>query len=120
MVGFPPKEVLPIPGLPKPESLHRLVIITHRSISIRRVLEVQINELLQIGTNDLVSVDEDDLLEVHGEKNVQEENLVAPDDPLLLALGPQPRWPLVRDEFILEAVLLCEVRDEFLERNVNI
>ena len=83
-------------------------------------MEVQVNELLQVGTYDLISVDKDDLLEVHGEKNVQEENLVTPNDPLLFALSPEPGRPLVRDEFILETILLCEVRDEFLERNLSI
>ncbi len=83
-------------------------------------MKVQIDELLQVGTNDLVSVDEYNLLEVHGEKDVQEENLVAPNDPLLFALSPEPGRPLVRDEFILETILLREVRDEFLKLNVNV
>ena len=83
-------------------------------------MEIQIDELLQVGTNDLVSVDEYNLLEIHGEKNVQEENLVAPDDPLLFALSPEPGRPLVRDEFILETILLREVRYEFLKCGVNI
>jgi len=115
VVRFSPKEVLPISCLPESESFHRLVIVAHRSIAVWSTLEIQINKLLQVGTNDLVSVDEDDLLEVHGEKDIQEENLVAPNDPLLLALRPKPGWPLVRDEFILEAILLRKVRDEFLE-----
>jgi len=83
-------------------------------------MEVQVDELLQVGTNDLISVDENDLLEVHGEKDVQEENLVAPNDPLLFALSPEPGRPLVRDEFILETILFCEVRDKFLEHNVSV
>ena len=83
-------------------------------------MEVQIDEFLQVGANDLVSVDEDDLLEVHGEKNVQEENLVSPNHPLLFTLRPEPRWPLVCDEFILETILFREVMDKFLVRSVNI
>jgi hypothetical protein len=120
VVRFPPKEVLPVPSLPEPESFHRLVIVTHRSIAVRSAMEVQIDKLLQVGTDDLVSVDEDDFLEVHGEKHVQEENLVPPNDPLLLALSPEPGRPLVSDEFVLETVLLRKVRDEFLQRSVNI
>ena len=119
VVRLPPEEVLPVSSLPESESLHRLVIVTHRSIAIRSALEIQIDELLQVRPNDLVGVDEDDFLEVHGEKDVQEENLVAPNDALLLALRPEPGRPFVRDEFVLEAVLLCKVRNEFLGHNVN-
>ena len=120
VVRFPLEEIIPVPGLPESKSLHRLIIITHRGITVRSAVKVQIDELLQVGTNDLVSVDKYNLLEVHGEKDVQEENLVAPNDPLLFALSPEPGRPLVRDEFILETILLREVRDEFLKRNVNV
>ena len=37
-----------------------------------------------------------------------------PDDALLLRLLPQPLWPLVRHELVLEAILLGEVRQELL------
>ena len=120
MVGFPPKEILPVPSLPEPESLHSLVIVTHRGVTVRGAMEIQIDELFQVGTNDLVCVDEYNLLEVHGEKNVQEKNLVAPNDPLLFPLSPEPGRPLVCDELILETILLREVRYEFLKHNVTV
>ena len=120
MVRFSSKEILPIPSLPETESLHRLVVVAHRSIAVRSALEIQIDELLQVRPNDLVSIDKDDFIEVHGEKHVQEEDLVAPNNPLLLALRPEPRRPFVSDKFVLESVLLCEVRDEFLGHDVNI
>ena len=119
VVRFSSKEVLPISSLPETESLHRLVIVTHRSITVRSALEIQIDKLFQVRPDDLVSIDENDFLEVHGEKDVQEEDLVAPNDPLLLALRPEPRRPFVSDEFVLEAVLLCKVRNEFLAHDVN-
>jgi hypothetical protein len=112
VVRFSSKEVLPISNLPEMESLHRLVIVTHWSITVQSALEIQIDELLQVRPNDLVSVDEGDFVEVHGEKDVQEENLVAPNDALLLALRPEPRQSFVSDLFVLEAVLLREVRDD--------
>lgn len=71
-------------------------------------------ENIQVRPNDLVSVDEGDFVEVNGEKDVQEENLVAPNGVLLLALRPEPRRPFVSDEFVLEAIILRKVRDEFL------
>ena len=45
------------------------------------------------GRAGLVSVHVDDLLHIEGEKHVEEEDLVAPDDPLLLRLLPQPARP---------------------------
>jgi len=39
---------------------------------------------------DLVCVCEDDPLQFQGEQDIQKENLVAPDDALLLRLTPQP------------------------------
>ena len=46
----------------------------------------------------LIGVDVDNLVDVEREQDVEEEDLVAPDDPLLLALPPQPLRPLVRHE----------------------
>ena len=54
----------------------------------------------------LVGVDVDDLLDAEREEHVEEEDLVAPDDALLLRLLRQPLGPLVRDVAHLEAVLL--------------
>jgi hypothetical protein len=53
---------------------------------------------------DLIGIDVDDLGEVQREQHVEEQDLVAPDDALLLRLLPQPVRPLVRDEGDLEAV----------------
>jgi hypothetical protein len=69
--------------------------------------------------HDLVRVDKDDLVEVHGEQDIEEENSVCPDDPLLFTLMPQPRRPFVGDELILETVCLSEVRNEFLCKMVQ-
>lgn len=64
----------------------------------------------------LISVDEDDLLDVEGEEDVEEEDLVAPDDALLLLLLMEPARPLVLDQLVLECVLFGHVRQEVFER----
>lgn len=47
----------------------------------------------------LIGVHVDDLVDVQWEQYVEEEDLVAPDDALLLALATQPFRPFVRHEF---------------------
>lgn len=108
------QEVLPIARFPEPESLHIGVVISHRRVPIRRTMQVQVDELLQVRPYDLVCVDENNLLQVHREEHVEEEDLVRPDDALLLLLRAQPRRPLVRHELIVEVVRFREVWQEFL------
>lgn len=108
------QEVLPVARLPEPESLHLRIIIAHRRVPIRRAMQVEVDELLQVRAHDLVRVDEDDLLQVHREEHVEEQDLVRPDDALLLLLRAQPRRPLVRHELVFEVVRFREVRQEFL------
>ena len=83
-------------------------------------MQVQVDQLLQVCAHDLVRVNKDDLVEVHGEQDVEEEDLVCPNDPLLFALLSQPRRPLVGDEFVLETVFLSEVRNKFLRKIVRL
>lgn len=45
----------------------------------------------------LTGIDKDDLVEVHREQDIQKEDLVSPDDPLLLGLGSKPMRPFIRD-----------------------
>lgn len=66
--------------------------------------------------DDLVGVDEDDLVHGQREEDVQEEDLVSPDDALLLRLLVEPARPLVLDQLVLEAVRLGHVRDGLLPR----
>jgi len=53
-------------------------------------------------------------VEVHGEKDIEKEDLVCPNDPLLFALVSQPCRPFVGDELILKSVFFNEVRNKFL------
>ena len=78
-------------------------------------MQVEVHELLQVRAHDLVRVNEDDLLEVHWEQDVKEENLISPDDALLLLLRTQPRRPFVCHQFVLEVIRLSQVRNEFLK-----
>lgn len=119
MIGTPSEELLPISHFPEPEALHVLVVVAHGSVAIRCPLQVEVDQLLQVCAHDLVRVDKDDLVEVHGEQDVEEEDFVCPDDPLLFALLPQPRRPLVGDELVLETVFLSKVRNKFLRKMVK-
>lgn len=62
----------------------------------------------------LVRIDEDDLTQVHREEDIQEENLVAPDNTLLLLLVVQPARPLIRNQLDARVVSLAEERRELL------
>ncbi len=108
------KELFPVARLPESEALHVVVIVTHRRIGVWSTLDVKVNKLLEVGSNNLVGVYEEDFLEVHREENVQEQDLVRPDDSLLLLLLSQPGRPLVCYKFILEPIFFGEVRDKFL------
>ena len=108
------QKVLPISGFPETESFHVGVVITHRRVPIWRAAEVKVDKLLEIRPDDLISINENDLLQIHWEQNIQEQNLVGPDNSLFFLLCAKPRWPLVRNELILEVVCLSEVWDKFL------
>ncbi len=79
-------------------------------------MQVEVDQLLQVCAHNLVRVDKDNLVEIHGEQDVEEEDLVRPDDPLLFALLSQPRRSLVGDELVLETVFLSETRNRFLRK----
>ena len=49
-------------------------------------LEVHVPQLSHVSAHHLVAVTEDDLAQVEGEQHVQEQDLVGPDQPLLLCL----------------------------------
>ena len=78
-------------------------------------MQIQFHKFLEVCSDDLIRIDKDDLLEIHGEENIEEENLVCPDDTLFFFLSPKPRRPFVRDKLILEIVGRGEMRDEFLQ-----
>lgn len=82
--------LLPVSGLPEPEAIHIFAVTTHGCIAVRSTVQIQGHELVKIGSNDLVRIDEDDLLEIHREQHIQEQNLVTPDDPLLLCGHAEP------------------------------
>ncbi len=61
-----------------PAALALALTLTH--------LEVHVPELGDVGADDLVRVQEDDLLQAQREQDVQEQDLVRPDQALLLCL----------------------------------
>ena len=77
---------MPVARLPKPETLRIRVVITHWRVAVRRAVKVEVDKLFEVRPDNLVGVDEDDLLEVHREEHVEEEDLICPDDALLLRL----------------------------------
>ncbi len=114
MIRQTTEEVLPVAHLPESEALRIRIVVAHRRVSIWSAVKVKLDELLEVRPDNLVGIDENDLLQVHRKEHVEEQDLVRPDDALLLLLCTEPRWPLVRDELILAAVLCCEVRDKLL------
>lgn len=114
---LPARQVVPpVALLPEPESLHLLVAVTEGGVAVGSPAQVEVAELGEVGPDDLVSVHEYDLLQVEREENVQEEDLVAPDDPLLVGLLVKPPRPFVLDVLVVEAVPLGVLRDEVLQR----
>lgn len=67
----------------------------------------------------LVGVHKDDLVQIQREQDIQEQDLVSPDDSLLLCLGTQPMGPVVCDEFIVKVVFLCHMRNKILSQDVH-
>lgn len=119
MIWSASEEVLPISRLPESESLHVIIIITHGGVTIWRALQIEVDKFLEVGPHNLIGVDEDHFLQIHWEEYIQEQNFVSPNDTLLLGLRTQPRWPLVCDELILEAVRFSKVRYKFLHTKIN-
>eukprot|EP00968_Pinguiococcus_pyrenoidosus_P029322 scaffold8485_cov277-Pinguiococcus_pyrenoidosus.AAC.8 len=78
------KVVLPVARAPELVAQRLLPGRAEGRVAVRSSLEVHIPQLLEIAPDDLIGVDVDDLLHVQGEEHVQEEDLVPPDDPLLL------------------------------------
>lgn len=50
---------------------------------------------LTTGVHYLIRINKDYLLDTEWEENVQEQDLVTPDNPLFLSLSMKPPWPLV-------------------------
>ena len=106
---------LPVAGLPEAEAVHLPLGVAEGRVAVRRALEVHVAQLGEVGLDNLVGVDVDDLLDAEREEDVQEEDLVAPDDALLLGLLVEPAGPLVLHQLVVEAVLLGVVRQELGE-----
>lgn len=62
----------------------------------------------------LISIYKQELVNNQWEKYIQEEDLVAPDDPLLLCLLMKPPWPFVLNKLILKVVFAGHVRYKLL------
>ena len=76
--------ISPVALFPESESLHVLVRVAERRVPVGGPVQVEIPQLCEVGPDDLVCVDEDDLLDVEREHDIEKEDLVAPDDALLL------------------------------------
>mmetsp|Transcript_11558 Transcript_11558/g.46766 ORF Transcript_11558/g.46766 Transcript_11558/m.46766 type:complete len:283 (+) Transcript_11558:1132-1980(+) len=89
--------VLPVPRTPELEAQRLGPRVAKGRVGVRPAAEVHRPELAEVGAEHLVGVDVDDLGDVEREEDVEEEDLVAPDDALLDRLPSQPLGPLVRD-----------------------
>src|SRR6267154_3165530 len=92
------QEVSPISSFPESETLHLILVVTHRCIAIWCTMQVEVDQFLQIRTDNLVRVDKDDFIQVHGKQNVEEKNFVCPNNSLLFLLGSEPRRPFISHE----------------------
>lgn len=70
--------------------------------------------VLRFLRTNLVSIYEEDLIDSQREQHVQEEDLITPNNSLLLRLLVQPAGPVVLDKLVLETILLRHVWDELL------
>lgn len=70
--------------------------------------------VLRFLRTNLVSIYEEDLIDSQREQHVQEEDLITPNNSLLLRLLVQPAGPVILDQLVLETILLCHVWDELL------
>mmetsp|Transcript_27378 Transcript_27378/g.78779 ORF Transcript_27378/g.78779 Transcript_27378/m.78779 type:complete len:280 (-) Transcript_27378:419-1258(-) len=111
--------VLPVALLPEAEALGGGIaprpLRAEGRVAVDLALEVHVPQLAHIGPDDLVGVDVDDPVEPGGEEHVEEEDLVGPDEPLLLRLGVQPARPLVGHKLVIEGIPGGHVGDEFPE-----
>lgn len=83
---------LPIACLPKSEALHLLSVITHGRVPVHVPFEINIDKLFHVDAHDLIwctsaaiqmsseieltGVDKDHFVQIHGEQDVQKEDLV--------------------------------------------
>ena len=86
VIRTPSQELFPISRFPETEPFHLHIVVAHGGVAIRCSVQVEVDQLLQVCTHDLVRIDKDDLVEVHGEQDIQEEDLVCPDDSLFFSL----------------------------------
>ena len=86
MIRFSSERLQPVSSLPESEAFHVGVVVSHRRVSIRSAFQIKIHKLFQIRPDNLVRVDKYNLLEVHREQNIEEENLVCPNNALFLCL----------------------------------
>mmetsp|Transcript_2327 Transcript_2327/g.9075 ORF Transcript_2327/g.9075 Transcript_2327/m.9075 type:complete len:560 (+) Transcript_2327:669-2348(+) len=115
MVRLAPQVILPVALPPELEPKSLLPAGAERRVPVRRALQVEVPQLCQVCPDDLIGVHIDDLVQVEREEDVEEEDLVAPNDALLLGLAAQPVGPLVRDHLDLKPGRLGEGGDGLLE-----
>ena len=110
MVRLPAQVVRPEAFLPEPEAFHLFVVVAKRRIRQWLALKVHVPQLFHVRAHHLIGIHKDYLLQVQGKEHVQEEHLVRPDNPLLLCLLVEPRWPLIRNELEVKAVLTAQTQ----------
>mmetsp|Transcript_23577 Transcript_23577/g.53075 ORF Transcript_23577/g.53075 Transcript_23577/m.53075 type:complete len:238 (-) Transcript_23577:142-855(-) len=115
MVRSPSQVTFPVALLPEAEALRIWICISHGHETIDISLQIKVPQLFDIRAHNLISINKDDLGNVLWKQHIQEEDFVCPDQSLLLTLCIEPRWPLVRDEVILEVVSLRHQGYEGLE-----
>merc|ERR1712062_638647 len=115
MVGQVLEVVLPIPLLPEAETFSVRVGVSHWNKAVDLPLQVQVPQLLNVSPDHLVGINEDDLGHIQGEEHVQKKHLVGPNEPLFLALGIQPAWPLVGNKGHVKIVPTAHLWGKSLE-----
>lgn len=89
--------VLPVALPPELEAQRLLAARAEGRVAVRLALQVHVPQLLQIRPHHLVSIHVDYFLHTEGEQDIQEEDFISPDNPLLLRLLRQPLRPLIGD-----------------------
>eukprot|EP00966_Prymnesium_polylepis_P296152 6840799-Prymnesium_polylepis.1 len=69
-----------------------------------RAAQVEVPQVAHVALHDLVGVNVEHLAHALREEDVEEEDLVAPDEPLLLRLQAQPRRPAVLHQLDLDPI----------------
>ena len=79
-----------LPETLAPELVPKRLLATRaeRCVPVRGTLQVHVPQLSQVGPYYLVRVDCDNFWYIEREKNIQKQNLIAPDYPLLFGLTP--------------------------------